>query len=175
MKVDLPKFLIRIAGIRGPFILIIDRTIWRFGITDINFLVISIKSGDLSIPLVWSVLPWMGNCSYAHRIDLLEWLISCIGKHQIKYILGDREFVGKEWFKWLIANDISFYMRVKGGSRGVYKNQKVKIRSLFTGRLNHFKFIKEAVRVGDNNLWLSGGRIKTDKGKIEYLIIASIR
>ena len=38
------------------------------------------------------------------------------GKECIKGILADREFIGKDWFGWLIENKLSFVIRIKNNT-----------------------------------------------------------
>ena len=38
---------------------------------------------------------------------------SFFGSQQIKCLIGDREFIGEEWFTWMKTNDIPFVMRLR--------------------------------------------------------------
>lgn len=69
--------------------------------------------GDLQIPLYWELLNnKSGNSNAKDRIDLLTWCLQLIGKERIGLVIGDREFVGHEWFKYLKDNGINFVMRL---------------------------------------------------------------
>ncbi|NBB28901.1 hypothetical protein GVN22_11310 [Cellulophaga sp. BC115SP] len=66
----------------------------------------------LGIPLYWQLLDnKSGNSCYKNRIEILEKVISVIGKERIAGIVGDREFIGASWFKYLKINSIPFCMR----------------------------------------------------------------
>ena len=93
--------------------LIMDRTNWKFGIIDINFLVISGIYNNCAIPFFWVLLPHKGNSDYIFRIDLIKQLLNIIPKERINFLLADREFVGHEWFAYLQANGIPFCIRIK--------------------------------------------------------------
>lgn len=68
--------------------------------------------GDLQLPLFWELLDnKSGNSSSQDRIDLLEKLFTVVDKNRVGLILGDREFVGQKWIKYLKANNLNFIMR----------------------------------------------------------------
>lgn len=93
--------------------LCIDRTEWDFGTCQVNILMILVGYSDLQIPLYWELLDnKSGNSNAKDRIDLLTWCLRIIGKDRIGLIIGDREFVGYSWFKYLKDNDLNFVMRV---------------------------------------------------------------
>ena len=98
---------------RGKLSLSIDRTEWNFGKYQCNILMIVAKYGSIGIPLYWSLLDNnSGNSSGQDRCDLLGKLIKVIGKERIAAIVGDREFIGVEWIKYLKKNKIPFCMRL---------------------------------------------------------------
>jgi hypothetical protein len=97
----------------GPWRLAMDRTNWRFGKTDINFLVLGIAYRGIAVPVFWSVLGKAGNSDTAERIALMERFLEVFGAERIAVLLADREFVGEAWFRWLQARRIPFHQRVK--------------------------------------------------------------
>lgn len=108
---------------RGKLSLSIDRTEWDFGVYQCNILMVVAKNGSVGIPLYWSLLDnKSGNSHCKDRIDLLSKLIKVIGKERIGIIVGDREFIGIEWVKYLKTNDIKFCMRVPKSHLVTLKN-----------------------------------------------------
>ena len=108
---------------RGKLSLSIDRTEWDFGIYQCNILMIVAKNGSVGIPLYSSLLDnKSGNSHCRDRIDLLSKLIKVIGKERIGVIVGDREFIGIEWVKYLKDNGIYFCMRVPKSHLVTLKN-----------------------------------------------------
>jgi hypothetical protein len=91
----------------------IDRTNWKYGKTDINIFMLCINYKGIGIPVYWTCLEKRGNSNTAERIELLDAFISLFGQKRIKYLLADREFVGEEWFKYLIRKKIPFYIRIR--------------------------------------------------------------
>lgn len=93
--------------------LCIDRTEWDFGTTQVNILMIIVGCGDLQVPLYWELLDnKSGNSNAKDRIDLLAYCLKLIGKERIGLVVGDREFVGHKWFKYLKDNGLPFVMRL---------------------------------------------------------------
>jgi hypothetical protein len=94
-------------------VLTLDRTNWKFGKCDINFLVICGVYKGYSIPLCWIMLPHKGNSSTEVRINLLEMLSIIMPLSRIKFLLADREFIGYDWFQYLEKSGIPFCIRLK--------------------------------------------------------------
>ena len=75
-----------------------------------------------------------GNSNTKQRIYIVQKFIDQFGKDCIAGLLADREFIGNDWFKWLINEHISFVIRIKNNllttnSRG----KTVPIKELFRG------------------------------------------
>ena len=108
--------LSRIPKPKQGYVLGMDRTNWKFGRKHINFLVLSIIAGKVSIPLVWKVLPQKtkrGNSNTAQRIALIDRLLCIVPASDIEVLTMDREFVGEKWFKYLDSKGIGFIARIK--------------------------------------------------------------
>jgi hypothetical protein len=82
------------------------------GTVDINILMLSIVSRGVSFPVVWSVLPKAGNSDTTERETVIEIFIDLFGAFKIACLLGDREFIGKAWFRFLKEHRIIFQMRL---------------------------------------------------------------
>jgi len=65
-----------------------------------------------SFPLFWELLDKGGSSSTRERKALLEKAIKLLGKDRILGLLGDREFIGVHWFRYLISEGIEFHIRV---------------------------------------------------------------
>lgn len=98
---------------KGKLHLSIDRTEWDFGVYECNILMVVAKSGSMGIPLYWELLDnHSGNSSSKDRCKLLTSLTEVIGVERIGLIVGDREFIGLEWLKFLKSKGINFCMRL---------------------------------------------------------------
>ncbi|WP_019009221.1 IS4 family transposase [Deinococcus aquatilis] len=84
----------------AELVLILDRTNWKWGKADVNFLILSVLWKSFSFPLAWQVLPHSGNSTTATRVALLESVLPLMQGKTVA-LLADREFIGKEWFQTL--------------------------------------------------------------------------
>lgn len=60
----------------------------------------------VAFPLLWTVLPKRGNSNTEERIDLVAQLLTVFGRNQVAYLAADREFVGREWIKYLLKQPL---------------------------------------------------------------------
>ena len=93
--------------------LTLDRTNWKWGKRNINILMLAIVYRGIAIPIVWTLLNKRGNSDTKERIALIQRFISIFGKDRIVNMFTDKEFIGEQWFTWLIEQDINFCIRVK--------------------------------------------------------------
>lgn len=91
----------------------IDRTEWDFGKQQTNILMIIASKGAYTVPLYWSLLDNnSGNSNSQDRIEVLEKCVDLLGVQNIAYIVGDREFIGHNWLKYLKDKKIRFCFRI---------------------------------------------------------------
>lgn len=111
----LAKFIVKLAGLEGKkWVLIMDRTNWKFGQIHINILTLSIECCGIGVPILWYMLDNKGgNSSGKQREDLITRFINIFGIKPIAYLLGDREFIGDEWLGFLADKGINFYIRIR--------------------------------------------------------------
>jgi hypothetical protein len=129
---DIARLVVRLIPLGdGPWRLTMDRTEWKFGKTNINFLMLGIAYNGIAIPIFWTVLNKTGNSNTAERIALIERFIAVFGVGKIAVLLADREFIGADWFHWLQKQKIPFHQRIKCNTLiSEYYNQTVRIDSL---------------------------------------------
>jgi hypothetical protein len=105
--------LLSLLPAKGKLRLCIDRTEWNFGACQVNVLMIIAGAGSMQVPLYWELLDnKSGNSSAHERIELLKQCIEVVGKERIGLVVGDREFVGHKWMKYLKDNGLLFLMRL---------------------------------------------------------------
>jgi hypothetical protein len=168
---ELALFIVKLLGVSGPYTLALDRTNWKVGAVDLNILMLSIVYRGAGIPVVWTVLSKAGNSDTSERTTVIEIFLDLFGAQHIACLLGDREFVGREWFRFLKKHRIKFQMRlhkntlVRNG-----RGQDVQAWRLFCRtRINCPLVIPEARKMWGRELYLSGCRLKDG----EYLILVS--
>ncbi|RZK98651.1 MAG: hypothetical protein EOO62_26120 [Hymenobacter sp.] len=96
----LAQLLLSLLPTQGKLRLCLDRTEWDFGQCQVNILLVTVGQGAFQVPLYWELLDnRSGNSNAADRIALLQVCVKLLGKNRIGLVLGDREFVGQQWFK----------------------------------------------------------------------------
>lgn len=100
--------------------LAIDRTCWVIGSQEVNILMLAVSYKGMAIPLIWELLTEedeksgkKGNSHTKDRKNIIDKFISIFGKDKIKAITADREFIGEDWFKYLVSSDLPFVIRIK--------------------------------------------------------------
>ena len=157
-----------------PFKLSMDRTNWKFGVVHINILMLSVVYKGVAFPLIWTLLHKAGNSDTQERINLINRYINLFGKESITHLLADREFVGEEWFAYLIRENIRFYIRIRENfDVQVPGKGWVKAFWLFNSLpLNTGFNYSKIVYLKGNLVYLSG--MKTvGKSGLEFVIVAS--
>ncbi|MBK8752435.1 MAG: IS4 family transposase [Candidatus Competibacteraceae bacterium] len=110
----LARLLVRLVPVGdGPWRLTLDRTHWKFGQVDINFLVLGMAYRGIALPIFWSVLGKAGNSNTAERIALMERFLAVFGVARVAVLLADREFMGEAGFHWLQTQRIPFHQRIQ--------------------------------------------------------------
>jgi len=152
------------------WILTMDRTNWKFGKANINFLVLGVAYKGMAIPLFWYLLDKRGNSNYSERIIIIKDFIDLFGLEKIEVLVADREFVGKEWFKWLKENNIPFVQRVMKNHQIKTGKGLVAVSSIFSHLAlgEHSIHSKKKTLYGYENLSIVAVKLKD-----EYLILAT--
>ncbi len=112
-KLTIARLMLLLLPTRGAFVVVMDRTNWRFGKLDINILILAIAHNGIAFPIVWALLPKPGNSNTQERIALMGRFLRVVDAKDIKSFLADREFVGRDWFAYLQDKRIPFHIRVR--------------------------------------------------------------
>ena len=107
------------ARARGSWTLALDRTHWKIGKRDVNYLVLAVVTRRFRVPLLWSLLPGSGNSATETRIALIARYLARFPAATVRLLLADREFIGAEWLKFLDDNGIRFAIRLREDLRVV--------------------------------------------------------
>lgn len=166
------KFIVNWLCPKAPWYLAIDRTNWQWGKKDINILVLAVVYKSAAIPVYWMVLNKQGSTDVRERKALIQRFADVFGKKSIVGVLADREFIGKEWFRYLVWKKIPFFIRIKGNALVTNnRGKKVRAESLFRQLKSGEKHqIKEERDVYGRSLYLTGARSPLTGG---LMIIAS--
>jgi hypothetical protein len=109
----LARTLVVLLNLRPPFQLCLDRINWKLGAKDVNLLVLCIAARRVRIPILWTVLDDGGGSSMHDRMTLMERYLAIFGAASIRILLADREFIGNQWFEYLVKNNIPLAIREK--------------------------------------------------------------
>lgn len=117
-KITVAQLIAKKLALRriNQWTLLIDRTNWQYGKTYRNLLVVGVLFKNQCIPLIANNLGSTrkcGNSNAQDRIDILNTIKEAFSAQKFKCIIGDREFIGKEWMKFLIKESIPFVLRLK--------------------------------------------------------------
>ncbi len=167
---DQVVFLLSIFCAFGSVDLCMDRTEWDFGGKQINMLVISGYVRGVGIPLYVELLDNnSGNSNANHRMLVIQKIIQILGKYAIKSVIGDREFVGRKWIKYLMSENIRFFLRVP--KHYVYNvNGKIlKAENLLSGRETCRLDGIEVLKI--KGLSVQMLKVKNKSGEEDYLIV----
>jgi Transposase DDE domain len=168
---QLAALVVKLLGLPGPYALALDRTNWKVGLVDINILMLSIVYRGVGFPVVWIVLPKAGNSDTIERKTVVEIFLDLFGAQNIACLLGDREFVGKDWFRFLKEHRIKFEMRLKKDT--LVRNARGKLvqawRLFASTRVNQILVIPEARQMWGMKLFLSGCYL----GQGEWLLLVA--
>lgn len=148
-----------------------DRTNWKWGKIDINILMLSVVSGTVSIPLIWTFLSKKGNSNLEERIEIFNKYSRIFGLDTISDLLADREFACGKWFQWLTDKRIPFTIRIKKNALvSNSKGNEIHVRRLFINlRKKQTRCLTKMKHVYGVFLWLAATRSEAG----EWVIVAT--
>ena len=93
-------------------IIIIDGTSWQWGGQTYHFLTLSVLYKGVAIPIWWIELGRLGISNQKQRKTLFIGALKVL-KLIEKTVIGDREYIGALWLKYLKDNGLSFVIRLR--------------------------------------------------------------
>jgi hypothetical protein len=139
-------------------ILTIDRTIWEFGKTIRNILVLAVSYKNIAMPLLFKIIPYKGSCTGEDQIELVEKFVGRFGIDRIEVILGDREFDGENFITYLNSMKIGYALRVRKTNRIINgAGERERISSLDDLIMRHYETKFYKIDVKFDHLKLSEG------------------
>jgi hypothetical protein len=137
--------IMQLFDFHGKFYyLSLDRTNWKWGEKNLNILTLAVVYKGTAIPVYWLILNKQGNSNQRERIALMQRFIYQFGRKGILGVLGDREFIGDQWWQWLAEQDIPYLIRVKENQtmknrRGQIQPVGKRFEDLKTGAIRYLK------------------------------------
>jgi len=169
---EIALLIIKLLRVQSPFVISVDRTDWYLGDTPLNILMLSLVFKGVAFPLLWTVLEKKGCSDTKERIELLEKYVQLFARETIDFVTADREFIGRDWFRYLRLRKIPFRLRIKENilvsnsrstrmvsAKNLFRTQPAGVGALLCGQR----------KVMGEELFLMG--LRTTEG--EYVIVAS--
>jgi hypothetical protein len=113
----LGRLLVHLVPQASPYVVVIDRTEWRFGPTPVNVLTVGIAHRGMTIPVVWRALPEERGSSQADPTGVLEQLLERIEASSIEAVVADRELISAGWLRQMQRRGIPFCIRLRPDRR----------------------------------------------------------
>ncbi|KAM3112936.1 IS4 family transposase [Phormidesmis sp. 146-33] len=111
---EIAQAVVALMGIPEPWVLSIDRTEWQFGDCVFNILMLGVVHEGVAFPLVWTMLDKRGNSNSDERMTLFNQFLERFGDRKVACLTADREFVGKDWFGYLLRDPLTpFRIRLR--------------------------------------------------------------
>jgi hypothetical protein len=168
------KLIFRILPHEPPYRLVMDRTNWKFGQTNINVLTLAIVYQGVAFPILISMLDKRGNSHTKERIEILNRYIRLFGHHTLDCLLADREFVGEQWIEYLNRLKIRYYIRIRDNFYvdNPRTGRRFKVSWMFHDLpCNQCRFFSRIYRVNGQLCYLSASKVKNKQGIPELQII----
>ncbi len=180
---DLPmmlisKFIFGILPKKTDLILVLDRTNWKLGNSNINILMLGICYKNSAIPLMFKMLDKRGNSDTLERIELIKQFIYCFGKNCIDCLLADREFVGEKWLGYLNENKIAYHIRSQNNFKIFCfdKNEEKPVFWLFNRlKIGESYHQLKIVKINGVCCYVSGTKSLGRDGKLDLLNLISFK
>lgn len=154
---------------KASYSLCLDRTNWKFGKLKVNILMLAYAHEGVAIPLLWCLLPKLGNSATPERVALMNRLLTLMPTQKIDVLLADREFVGRDWFAYLEQQRLPFVIRVRKDALG---DDWFHLFHFFQALpLGQHKVLKQRYTIFGTELKVAGARLAGG----EYLIVVTNR
>jgi len=150
--------------------LALDGTSWEIGTKNIHLITLSIVFNGISIPIWWEELDKKGTSNFKERKALFN---KACRLYNLKglILLADREYIGEEWFKYLINKDIEFVIRLKKNTyRWYVDNQRQGKTALYKHQCHRYSNMqREAYKKRYSNCGVSK-QIEILEKKLTFVI-----
>ena len=105
------QFVFQLLRLKSEY-LTLDGTSWKRGDKWHHYLVICIVYQGVAIPIYWIDLGKHGISNIKERKRLMKKVFKCFNIVN-KTLIADREYIGIDWFKYLVDSDLYFVIRLK--------------------------------------------------------------
>lgn len=160
--VEIAQVVVAWMAIPEPWTLSIDRTEWQFGDCVFNILMLGIVHEGVAFPVVWCLLDKRGNSNSTERMKLFNQFLEQFGNREIACLTADREFVGKDWFGYLLGEPLTpFRIRIRENHKLSAGRTSLKVRVLFADlRVGHTKILRHKRQLWGHWVYIAATRLE---------------
>ena len=115
-------------------VLVMDRTHWKLGRTHLNLLCVGLVYQGVSIPLAYQSLQKPGNSNTDERKRLLTQVWAYLDA-RVCCLVADREFIGRDWFAFLLEQSVDFVIRLRGNTSLTLDDGRQRYGATFNERM----------------------------------------
>ncbi|MGA7955274.1 MAG: IS4 family transposase [Gloeobacterales cyanobacterium] len=164
------RFVVSLMAIPQPWVLSVDRTTWEFGECVHNVLMLGVVHHGVAFPLLWWMLDKKGNSNTDERIDLLQEFFEVFPEAQVEYLTADREFVGHDWFEYLLKQaDVEFRIRIRESDKLDNGRQALKAKVVFSSlKVGQQQVLRHRRRVWGH--WVYVSALRLEDGKLLIIV-----
>lgn len=175
--IDIVKCGLQLIDLKTLY-LVLDGTSWKKGSVWQHYITLCIVYRGVAIPIFWIDLAKRGASSTEERQTLFDAAIKHF-KLKGKILLADREYIGKEWFNYLIDNGIDFIIRSRDYAYFEFIDQNSSglsvedmIAKVLGSKVSN-KALQKSFQLnpGGVTLWIVVARNPHPDGKEEFMIL----
>lgn len=158
----MPRLLrVALMAIPEPWVLSLDRTEWQFGDCVFNILMLGVVHEGVTFPLVWCLLDKRGNSNSAERMTLFNQFLERFGDREIACLTADREFIGKDWFGYLLQEPLTrFRIRIRENHKLSHGRTSCKVSLLFADlQVGQTKILRHKRRLWGHWVYIAALRL----------------
>jgi len=168
---EIAQAVVALMNIPQPWVLSLDRTEWHFGKCVFNILMLGVVHEGVAFPVVWCVLNKRGNSNVDERADLFNEFLVRFGNRQLACLTADREFVGKDWFTYLLGEpNTPFRIRIRANHKLDDGRQSLKVSVIFQDlQVGQTKVLRQPRLLWGHKLYIAALRLEDG----ELLVVAT--
>jgi hypothetical protein len=158
--------------------LALDGSSWQAGGVWQHYITLCIVYRGVAIPIFWTDLAKQGSSSIAERITLFDRALKYFVLRG-KVLLADREYIGIEWFNYLIDKQIDFVIRSRDYSYFALIDEfssgrtveEMIAKAMRSRKAN--KAVSKAFRLSEDGptLWIVVAKNPHPEGKEDFMIL----
>jgi hypothetical protein len=168
---EIAQTVVALMSIPEPWVLSIDRTEWKFGDCVFNILMLGIVHEGVAFPVAWTLLDKRGNSNRHERMELFNDFLEHFRDRKIACLCADREFVGKDWFAYLLHDpNTPFRIRIRSNHKLSDGHTSLTVGILFQDlQVGQHKVLRHKRLLWGHWLYISALRLEDG----ELLVIAT--